>query len=112
MAAPRPGEAEGQVDLLLRSVTMLLEERDYRIRAGFLGDFVDCYMRLGLPIQCAHLGEPVGFFTSDIGELNHFVSMWRWQDLGERAARREKCSPIRIGPATSPASRGWSIRKR
>lgn len=69
---------------------MLLEERDYRIRAGFLGDFVDCYMRLGLPIQRAHLGEPVGFFTSDIGELNHFVSMWRWHDLGERTARREK----------------------
>ncbi|GLR52664.1 NIPSNAP family protein [Shinella yambaruensis] len=67
---------------------MLLEERDYRIRAGFLGEFVENYMKLGLPIQRAHLGEPIGFFTSDIGELNHFVSMWRWTDLPERTSKR------------------------
>lgn len=67
---------------------MLLEERDYRIRAGFLSEFTDNYMKLGLPIQRAHLGEPIGFFTSDIGELNQFVSMWRWQDLAERTSRR------------------------
>jgi hypothetical protein len=67
---------------------MLLEERDYRVRAGFLGEFVEIYMELGLPIQRAHLGEPVGFFTSDIGELNHFVSMWRWTDLAERTSKR------------------------
>lgn len=67
---------------------MLLEERDYRIRAGFLGDFVDLYTNLGLPIQRAHLGEPIGFFTSEIGELNHFVSIWRWEDMADRATRR------------------------
>jgi hypothetical protein len=69
-------------------MTMLLEERDYRIRAGFLGDFTDNYVRLGLPIQRTHLGEPVGFFTCEIGELNHVVSMWRWKDLTERTSKR------------------------
>ena len=67
---------------------MLLEERDYRIRAGFIGEFTENYLKLGLPIQRAHLGEPVGFFTSEIGELNHFVSLWRWKDLAERTSRR------------------------
>lgn len=67
---------------------MLFEERDYRVRAGFLGEFMENYMKLGLPIQRAHLGEPVGFFTSEIGELNHFISMWRWKDLAERTAKR------------------------
>lgn len=69
---------------------MLLEERDYRIRAGFLSEFVELYNRLGLPIQRRHLGEPLGFFTSDIGELNHFISMWRWESLAERDARRTR----------------------
>ncbi len=67
---------------------MLLEERDYRIRAGFLGEFLENYRKLGLPVQRAHLGEPAGFFTSEIGELNHVVSLWRWNDLAERAAKR------------------------
>ena len=67
---------------------MLLEERDYRVRAGFLGEFLENYRTLGLPIQRAHLGEPVAFFTSEIGELNHFISMWRWKDLAERTTRR------------------------
>jgi hypothetical protein len=71
-------------------MTMLLEERDYRIRAGFLSEFTENYVKLGLPIQRAHLGEPVGFFISEIGELNHFVSMWRWKDLAEREAKRAK----------------------
>ncbi|PZU83272.1 MAG: NIPSNAP family protein [Shinella sp.] len=76
---------------------MLLEERDYRIRAGYLGQFVELYVELGLPIQVRHLGEPVGFFTSDIGELNHFISMWRWESLADRDARR----------ATMLADPGW-----
>lgn len=67
---------------------MLLEERDYLVRAGFLGEFMENYMKLGLPIQRVHLGEPVGFFTSEIGELNHFISMWRWKNLAERTAKR------------------------
>lgn len=67
---------------------MILEERDYRIKAGYLGDFLEKYETLGLPVQREHLGDPYAFFTSEIGELNHVVSMWRYADLTDRSAKR------------------------
>lgn len=69
---------------------MILEERDYRIKAGYVGDFLEKYETLGLPIQREHLGQPHAFFTTDIGELNHVISMWRYEDLAERAAKRSR----------------------
>lgn len=67
---------------------MILEERDYRLVPGMTGAFMQAYETLGLPVQRRHLGEPVGFFTTDIGELNHVVSLWRYADYAERSARR------------------------
>jgi len=69
---------------------MILEERDYRIKAGYVADFLEKYQTLGLPVQRDHLGEPHAFFTSDIGELNHVVSMWRYKDLSERTEKRAR----------------------
>lgn len=67
---------------------MLLEERDYRLKPGRVGAFLTAYERLGLPVQRRHLGEPFGFFTSDIGEMNRVVAMWRYADMTDRATRR------------------------
>lgn len=67
---------------------MILEERDYRLVPGATAAFLKAYETLGLPVQRRHLGEPVGFFTTDIGELNHVLSMWRYADYADRSARR------------------------
>lgn len=67
---------------------MILEERDYRLVPGITAAFLSAYETLGLAIQRRHLGDPVGFFVTDIGELNHVVSMWRYQDYADRSARR------------------------
>lgn len=67
---------------------MILEERDYRLVQGMTGAFLHAYETLGLPVQRRHLGEPVGFFTTDIGELNHVISMWRYDDYTDRSIRR------------------------
>ena len=67
---------------------MILEERDYRLIQGMTGPFLKAYETLGLPVQRQHLGEPVGFFVTDIGELNHVISMWRYEDYADRSKRR------------------------
>lgn len=69
---------------------MILEERDYRMIPGKLGSFLTIYETFGFPVQIKHLGEPVAFFTTEIGELNHVVSMWRYEDLADRADRRAR----------------------
>jgi hypothetical protein len=67
---------------------MIYEERDYRIKAGTLKTFVDHYEASGLEIQKKHLGTFIGYFVSEIGELNHVVALWAYRDLNDRLARR------------------------
>jgi hypothetical protein len=67
---------------------MILEERDYRMVPGKTAQFLAIYEEYGLPVQRRHLGEPVGFFVTDIGELNHVVSLWKYDDYAERSERR------------------------
>lgn len=69
---------------------MILEERDYRLIPGRTRDFLAAYETLGLPIQKEYLGGLVGYFTSDIGELNHIVSLWRYDSLDDRESRRRR----------------------
>ena len=70
-------------------MTMIIEERDYRIKAGRLQQFVKTYEEYGLEIQKAYLGTLLGYFTSEIGELNHVVAWWSYESLQDRQIRRE-----------------------
>ena len=67
---------------------MIYEERDYRIKAGRLAQFVKIYGEHGLPLQKEHLGTFVAYFTTEIGELNHVVALWGYESLGDRERRR------------------------
>ncbi|WP_417767431.1 NIPSNAP family protein [Stappia sp.] len=69
---------------------MIYEERDYRIKAGKLAEFVKLYGEYGLSIQKELLGTFHAYFTSEIGELNHVVALWSYESLDDRAARRAK----------------------
>jgi hypothetical protein len=67
---------------------MIVEERDYRLKPGKLGLFVSTYEKHGLPLQVKHLGKFLGYFTTEIGELNHVVALWGYEGLDDRARRR------------------------
>lgn len=67
---------------------MIVEERDYRLKPGKLGLFVSTYEKHGLPLQLKHLGQFLGYFTTEIGELNHVVALWGYDGLDDRARRR------------------------
>lgn len=68
---------------------MIYEERDYRVVAGKLAQFVQIYGEYGLPLQKEHLGTFVAYFTTEIGELNHVVALWGYENLGDRETRRK-----------------------
>lgn len=69
---------------------MIYEERDYRIKAGKLGQFVALYGEFGLPIQKEFLGTFHAYFTTEIGELNHVVALWSYESLDDRTQRRAR----------------------
>lgn len=73
---------------------MILEERDYTLYPGKLAAFVKLHGELGLPVQAPILGGFVGHFTSEIGELNHVVHLWRYDSFEERQRRRAELMQV------------------
>lgn len=69
---------------------MIVEERDYTVRPGRLAAFVETYHEHGLPTQLEYLGTFHGYFTTEIGELNHVVAWWSFDSLDDRQARRAR----------------------
>lgn len=67
---------------------MLIDERTYTIAPGRLGSYLARHMADALPLMRRHLGEPFGYFTTESGTLNQFVHLWRYDDAGDREARR------------------------
>lgn len=69
---------------------MIVEERTYTTHPGKWREYLALYEAEGLPIQLRILGRMVGYYHTDIGELNEIVHLWAYQDLNERAERRAR----------------------
>ena len=67
---------------------MLIEERTYTTYPGKWRDYLALYEAEGLAIQRRVLGRMVGYYHTDIGELNQIVHLWAYEDLNERSERR------------------------
>lgn len=67
---------------------MIMEVRTYTIRTGLVPEYLELYEREGYEIHTGHLGEPVGWFTSEVGVLNQVVHMWRYASHAEREVKR------------------------
>jgi|SRR6185437_3535757 len=68
---------------------MIFDHRIYTAQPIRLGQFLELYARVGLPLQRHYLGEPFGFFQTHIGELNRIVHLWRYASVADREARRD-----------------------
>lgn len=67
---------------------MIVEERTYHIYTGRLGEVVTLYETEGIAIQQELLGNLIGWFTVDVGDLSSVVSMWGYESYAEREERR------------------------
>jgi hypothetical protein len=67
---------------------MIVEERNYSMVPGGVPRYLERWRATGRAVQVAHLGEPLGVYTVEIGPLNTLVYLWRFSDLGDRAVRR------------------------
>jgi hypothetical protein len=69
---------------------MLIEERCYVLNAtSSPADFMAAYRRSGgMELQTRILGGLVGYYATEVGELNAIVSIWRYESFEERMRRR------------------------
>ena len=69
---------------------MIYEMRTYGMKVGTVPVYLELVEEEGIQIQKEHLGDLVGYFSTEIGPLNEIVHIWAFADLADRAARRAK----------------------
>ena len=69
---------------------MIVEQRDYHVITGKLNELVRLYETEGIELQQSYLGNLLGVFTTDIGALSTYTSMWGYESFAEREERRAK----------------------
>jgi hypothetical protein len=67
---------------------VIVEERTYHVMTGKLPEVVELYEQEGIALQQEYLGNLLGWFTVDVGELSSVVSLWGYEGYGERERRR------------------------
>jgi hypothetical protein len=67
---------------------MFVEQRLYTCAPGNTGEFLRVYEHEGRAPQTQHLGQPVGYYISEIGPLNQVTTLWAYGSLDERVERR------------------------
>ena len=69
---------------------MYVEKRTYTLYPGKIPDYLKLYEAEGLAVQTRILPRMVGYFYSEMGELNQIVHMWGYDSLDQRAAKRKE----------------------
>ncbi len=67
---------------------MIIDERTYTIKPTHVWDYIDLYERMGMKVQTRILKGLIGFYSVEIGDVNHLVHMWSYESIGERARLR------------------------
>jgi hypothetical protein len=67
---------------------VIVEQRDYHVFTGRLNELVGLYEREGIELQQSYLGNLLGVFTTDIGALSTYTSLWGYDSFAEREERR------------------------
>ena len=65
----------------------LVDHRVYTIALRKMGEFIEVFDRLAMPILLETLGHPLGFHTSVVGPQNQFVHLWGYDSLADYEAR-------------------------
>lgn len=69
---------------------MFVEIRTYRLKNGGIPEYLKVVGETGIAIQKKHLGNLVGYFSSEIGPVNEIVHIWSFASLDDRQARRAR----------------------
>ncbi|WP_427168464.1 NIPSNAP family protein [Streptomyces sp. C1-1] len=67
---------------------MIIEERDYLVRPGAAAKYAQLWDEYGREPQVRILGNLLGFYVTEVGELNTLVYLWGYKGLDDRVKRR------------------------
>jgi len=68
---------------------MIFEMRTYTIKIGQLNNYINHFESVGMPIISKY-STLVGYWYTEIGELNQIIQIWSYKDLNERSEKRQE----------------------
>ena len=71
---------------------MIVEMRTYTIKTGKLEEFVKIYDEEVRETHIRILGNQIGFFVTEFGELNQVIHLYGYKDYDDRTNKRKKLS--------------------
>lgn len=69
---------------------MFVEERVYTLLPGRIPEYLALYEARGLIPQSRYLSTMLGYYSSEIGDLNEVVHLWSHESLDAREENRER----------------------
>ncbi len=69
---------------------MIIEMRTYNIKVGMVNDFIEIYNQEIREIHTSILGNQLGFFYTEIGQLDQVIHLYGYDTFEEREKRREQ----------------------
>lgn len=67
---------------------MIYDHRTYTCRPGTIRKHLEIYLEHGFAPQSRHLGQPVLYATTEVGDVNSYVHVWAYDSVEDRARRR------------------------
>jgi hypothetical protein len=69
---------------------MIVEERIYTMVPGGVPRYVQLWNEFGREPQIACLGDPLGVYSCEVGDLNTLTYLWQYATIEERTVRRAR----------------------
>ena len=67
---------------------MIFEMRTYTLHPGQVANYLRIYEAEGFPTQSRILGRLIGYYSTEIGNVNQVVHLWGYDSFEERTRRR------------------------
>ena len=76
---------------------MIFDHSTYTVKAGTIKKQFELYEEHGWDVQTRHLGQPIVYAGTEVGNVNMYVHIWAYADITDRARKR----------ASMQADPGW-----
>lgn len=84
----------------------IVDFRVYRIHHSHMGTFVQTSEEHAMKVMLRHIGPPLGYYQTIVGDLNEITHIWGFDSMGDMEARRAARNADPEWPAYLDASDG------
>ncbi len=69
---------------------MIVDYRAYTLHSGTVAKFMELFENEGLEPQLRILGNFLGIYRTEVGNINEIIMMFAYEDAAERQRRRDR----------------------